>query len=156
MKILILDTTFLIDVQRMVKTNGREKARLMLKKLLKQVKSVEAIWIPKTVEREFAIKDKEKKYREFLFSDISRFLNNLGISLKRCPIYSKNEITKIIENYPNMHGGEADAIHQALLMHSYEKYKMFEGVIVSNDSKALYVCRLFGIETICITAAELM
>ena len=146
MRILILDTTFLIDVQRMIKAKGREMTKQLVMSIIKQIKEIEAIWIPRTVEQEFAIKDKEKRYKELLYSDLRKLLSRIGIRFEECPIYSKSEIKKIRSKFPNVDAGEVDAIHQALLLSSYKKYRGHSAIIISNDYGAKHACKELRIE----------
>lgn len=133
--ILILDTTFLIDYQRVKRSKGRKRAKLFIQKLVKSERNIIALWIPRTVKKEFLVGDREKRYEELIFSDLGKFLIRLGIHVRDCPVHSRSVIREIAGKLKSLqiHNGEMDAFHQALLISRYRRYAGHVGVVVSND-----------------------
>ncbi len=164
----------LIDLERWKQQSGRDRVREALKEVVKRFRGLRLVWIPRTVEEEFAIKDKAKRKRAFLYEDLQRFFGRLAIRVSPCPLLAKplpkelSEMfkqlapggsgcsadgttaecsdTELAEKFEQLDPGECDALHQAFQVRRTKKYQHY-GVVILSDDDAL--CKLSRCVTKC-------
>jgi hypothetical protein len=105
--------------------------------------SYSRIWIPKTVKKEFLIKQNDKQRKKRL----SRILKNYP-HIHTCPIkVSKKEITRLIGNQEE-NAGEADAILQGCKAKSHDQQFFKEIHFLTNDKGAMKLAQQMNIQFI--------
>ncbi len=151
MRIVVLDSDVLIDIEGIVSTN-RKALREVIKSFLTSFCKANYILIPKTVRKEVGERIIQELY--YYSKDFAGF--------EICGISNQREVKEIVKRFfkvakgSRKHRGEADAINQILKIGKMDNqtkvrrygFKEITLIFVSGDKRALNVVENLGIEFI--------